>query len=332
MSNIKISIGGNPIVGVLGLIIIVFVLVHNEMSYICSTKVANIAKKAVNVSAVSASNDNKLIHIVGKLKTDDIITDGLVSVNAVVLERNVEEYKEEEEEGAGKGNYRKTFSGFQYEDGQRSFKCGSDTQIAENVYIDGLQLSPGVIRELNASESYELPRLPYGSNLTLYGKYYYTHSPVSPQIGDFRVSYKYLPPGKTYSIIAKQSGNSLVPYREKGPEVMIAKEGSYSKNDMLNDYTLRNEFGTNTTRLISLLVLWVALNCIVGPVRFILSLMGKSAGVLEYYGAKETFLAAVMVYSAIAALIWLQTNLLVSIILIVIIGLIYNYLSKLKTK
>lgn len=325
---------GNPIAAVICLLIATIFLVLDEFSYINNSKVSRVAKNAVSVSEVSSVNNNKLIYFTGRLKSDDIIADELVSVKAIVLERNIEEYKEVEEIASKHHRkilrWERTFSSFPYNDDQKSFNCGQTEKRASNVSIGGFQLQPGAIRHLKASDTYGfLPGLPYGSNLTLSGTYYYTGHPNSPNIGDYRVSYNYLPSDKTYSVIAKQVGNTLTPYNDKNTNIFIIEKGSVSKQKLLENYTVKNFMSTNTTRLLMFLLIWFAMTCLISFISFVFPKLGINVGAIKNYGFKETFLVALMYFSALIALTWFGANILVSIFFLIVIGLICKYLSTL---
>ncbi len=324
---------GNPVTAIIFILIATILLFGSEASYINKTKVARVAKKAVSVSGVSSANNNKLIHFTGNLETKDVITDGLISVNAVVLERNIEEYSEVRKKVGERyqttQRWEDSVKHFTYHDDQRSFDCGKMKKTASNVHIGEFQLSPAAISRLKASNDYsDLPELPYGSNLVSYGTYYYTNSSGSPQLGDLRVSYDYLPSGKTYSIIAKQTGNSLTSYKNKDTEILIVKEGSMSKQKLLESYATDNIIQTNIVRLINFFLIWFALNCIVSFMSFISSVTNKHLSSIGNCDYKETFLVAAMYFSGIIALAWFGTNILVSILCLIIIGLAYMYLQK----
>lgn len=68
-----------------------------------------------------------------------------------------------------------------------------------------------------------------------------------PKVGFYRIEHEYIPSGLPVSVIGRQSGNKIVPY--KG--IFIAKEGYVNANDMIGNYfSEASRIGLWMTRLI----------------------------------------------------------------------------------
>ncbi|MGN0030484.1 MAG: TMEM43 family protein [Candidatus Gastranaerophilaceae bacterium] len=305
----------NPLSSIIFLLIGIILLLYNEITYVNYTKVAKAVRKAIHVTELSSANNNKLVHVMGPLSTQDLIDDGIISVNALVLSRDVQEVS----------NRHSNPIYYSYSGNGKSMKIGSITLRAKNIQLGPFVLDSSVKRKLNADTNYS--NLPYiqNSNLRPLGGAYYSNSSHA-----IEVSYKYLPPNTNYSIIAKQNGNILEPYNDRGTKVFLVQEGLVSTNDMIAKYRNDSELWTNVRRIIAFLLIFFPLYGTICMIQLIFSLLQKNAGILKNFGIREVLLLSLMIYLSLLALIWFTTNLILSVLFIVIVIIIYKKIFDLR--
>jgi Transmembrane protein 43 len=60
-----------------------------------------------------------------------------------------------------------------------------------------------------------------------------------PKVGDYRIIHEYIPAGLYVSVIGKQKGEKIVPYKGK---FFIAKEGCVPSDELIDEYTKKQTF------------------------------------------------------------------------------------------
>ena len=95
---------------------------------------------------------------------------------------------------------------------------------------------------------------------------------ANPQIGDLRVSYSVLYPGKTVTIFGKLNGDSISPYFDKdNNQLYRIFSGTYDEaiSRLHSEYTLMLWI----LRLIGLLMMWLGLSLLFDPISVLLSVL-----------------------------------------------------------
>lgn len=152
-----------------------------------------------------------------------------------------------------------------------------------------------------------------------------TVNPAAPVIGDVRISWFYIAPEQSISIIAQQTGSTFTPYvsKENGKKVSLLSMGIKNKEEMLSDAHSANSFTTWILRFVGWFVIFLGLCMILKPlsvladvVPFIGSLVATGTTILA-------FIISAMVALATIAIAWLFYRPLISVPLaFVIVGLI----------
>jgi len=297
-----------------------------------------------------SSNNGKLIHLTGEVKTSETLSDADFGVNetAIKLIRKVEMYQWTEKKESktetklgGKEETTTTYdyvkkwsegvvdsSGFKRQGGHEN-PSGTDYTKQEFVIskatLGEFDLTPDLIGKISGSESLPLEKIPYeirtkyGSRVTIQnGSLYIGKNPASPEVGDQRISFEVVRPG-TVSIIAKQDGKTLRPYRtSNGKSIEMLSSGDISADEMFEQAQSANTMMTWLFRLIGFMMMFTGLKMVfkvlsvIGSVvPFIGDLIGMGTGIVSFLIALATFLIVV-------AVSWIAARPILGITLIVL--------------
>jgi hypothetical protein len=322
------------------------------------------AKSVISISAdaVDNANDQKLVHLSGEAKTDEVLTDSIfgVSVNAIKLHRGVEMYqwKENKQSKTKKkiGGGTETVTEYTYQkdwsdrlidssdfkitedhSNPASMPYDSETMQAQNVAVGAFQLSSSLIGGINNYTDMALPEdlnVPEGLRDTAIktnNGFYIGWDPAEPEIGDVRVRFKVAPETEV-SIISKQTGNTFEPYLTKvGGTIELLEIGTHSADAMIETAQQQNKIFTWILRAIGFLMMWFGLMMILKPLSVIAdvlpilgSIVGAGAGIIA-------FLIAAICWMVTVAIAWIFYRPLLGIALLVIAAaLLFALRGKLK--
>lgn len=223
----------------------------------------------VTNDAVNSANDGALVHMTGEAMSSETLEDavfGVTVANAIKLQRIVEMYQWDEEVhheskkkiGGGRKRY-KTYSyrtlwseeaidsskfdsrgKGEYGAGNPPMPLQSKTLNASVVCFGGFELSE---RQVARIESYEvvpieatdlanIPDRQLATKLKLHkAGLYQGETPTEPQIGDLRIHFKLF--GKQpVSLVAKQQGNSFVPFEFPKGSIDLFESGELTADQL----------------------------------------------------------------------------------------------------
>ena len=270
--NIKNSFGG-IIAGIILFLISVFLLWANEGNLAKQNQIADfINKNAIPVesSVFDNNNDNKLISLSGKANTDETLSDGIISVpDALVLSRTVEMYQwkeiEETKTETQMGGSTKETKSYSFEkvwsenpiDSSKfrktsysnpQFPLKSERYETQQGEFGAFALSKVQTSALRNLEDYT--NLPQNNQYTISGNYYYKgNNTDSPNIGDIRISYSYMPSGSPISVIGMQRADkTITPMITKQGKVYIQYDGLLSQAEMVEKFKRSNLMWANIFR------------------------------------------------------------------------------------
>ena len=286
----------------------------------------------VPADPVDLANEGKLVHLTGLATTDQTLRDLEfdVSAQALKLQRTVEMYQWDEHQkstakkkvGGGtetstEYTYSKKWSeslidssGFKKAQGHenpKSMRYRSAMQVAAPIHLGAFTLSTPLIREirnftnLNLDAGLALPdslqdiakRQPNG--------FYIGTNPVSPSVGDVRITFRSAPPTQV-SVIAKQVGNTFGPYvAEASGTIEMLETGVHTAEAMIQAAQDRNTKLTWILRGVGFLFTLIGLNMIFRPLSVmadVLPILGNLVGAGT--GIVALFLAAIVSLVTIA--------------------------------
>ena len=326
--NIKNSFVG-LVLGLILFLVSIFVLWFNEGNLAKQNQIAiYINKNAIPVESISVDkiNDNKLISTSGNAITDESLTDGIITIpNALVLSRKVEMYQWKENQqtktdtNLGGSSTKKTM--YSYE------KVWSEYPINSSNFHKTLYVNPSFTiksERFNAQKGdfgdfvlsnyqtssfnnlYEYLNLPQNPKYVISGNYYYkTKNIESPNIGDIRISYKYMPSDSPISVIGMQrTDKTITPIAIKQGNVYIQYDGLLTKAEMIEKFKKNNIVITNIFRFVGFLLMFIGLNLILRPIAVLLSFIPIFEKIISFLSGGLVFLISAVLSLIIIAISW----------------------------
>ena len=321
----------------IGLILFVgsfFLLWFNEAGYVKSLQKADyIQKNVISISQYSPEYNRKLVHYTGSVNTNDTISDDFVSVNTPALKRTVEMYQWDERCRSTKSgshrtkscSYTKKWSDKQinstsfkergYDNPTMEFK--SDEIFANNVSVDDFRLDPELIKKLNPKT--KLLNLPPKQGNQIYSEYYYSGTNFSsPQIGDYRISYQYMPINSTVSIIAAQYNKIFYEFSNNKYDIALVYNGTHSADDMVTIFKDNAKFLLFMLRILGFMLMAAGLKLLISPLSIIFSFIPIIGDIAEYFTGFVCFLIALALSLITISIAWIAVRPLISIPVIIV--------------
>ena len=344
--NIKNSLSG-VIFGVVLFLASFVVLWMNEGHNVAQLGKADyMNKNAVEISAtkIDRGNDNKLVQVSGKAITTETLTDKIITVpNAFALSRKVEMYqwqenvKTEKKDNMGGSTtetktytYEKVWSDHEIDSSDFKktsysnppFTIKSEEYYAKSGKLGDFELTSKQTESMHAYTQYE--NLPQKYEYKIHENTYYKgYDPQNPQIGDIRISYKYIPSDTGISIIGKQkSDNTLTTMPYKDSSVYLQQDGIKDKAEMLGDFRQSNKILTNVIRVLGWLMMFIGLNALINPLVVIFKVVPFVEKIIGSLTGGIVLLITLALSLLTIAIAWLAYRPVLSISLIVMIGCI----------
>ncbi len=105
------------------------------------------------------------------------------------------------------------------------------------------------------------------------GGIYLGYNSASPQVGDYRISYDYVPLDSV-SIVGKQQANGIAAYRtEGGDNLLMVSNGNVAAADMFEDAASGNASMTWIVRLLGIALLIAGFGAVLGPISVLASVL-----------------------------------------------------------
>lgn len=332
-----------------GLILFVgsfFLLWFNEAGYVKSLQKADyIQKNVISISKYSPEYNRKLVHYTGRVKTNDTVSDDFVSVNTPALKKTVEMYQWDERCRSSKSgshrtkscSYTKKWSDKQinstsfkergHDNPTMAFK--SDEFFANNVLVDDFRLDPELIKKLNPEIA--LTNLPSKQGYQTYSGYYYSGTDFSsPQIGDYRISYQYMPINSSVSIIAAQYNKIFYEFSNNKYDIALLYNGIHSADGMVNIFKENAKMLLYILRILGFILMVAGLKLLISPLSIIFSFIPIIGDIAEYFTGFVCFLIALALSLITIAVAWIAVRPLISIPLIIIsiFGIVFVFTRK----
>lgn len=367
-SRLRSSLGG-VLFGFVLFVAGLFLLFTNEGRAVRTAKsLAQGSGEVVSVAAgaVDAGMEGRLVHVSGPVETDEVLLDPLFGVErkGLRLRRGVEMYawversesKTETKVGGGTETvttyrYEKEWSGSPQDSGSFREAAGhenppmpfrDETWTVGDAHVGAFRLGPGLLdgvgrfEEVRLSEAGDAPgpAAPEGFRVTADGRLYRGASAVQPQVGDLRVTYEVVPT-QAASVVARQTGDGFSPYPTKaGKPILMVRTGTVPAATMFESAVRSNTVLTWILRLGGLLLLFVAVRMVLGPLAVLADVL-PPVGVLTRMGTSfVAFLVAVPVGLVVIAVAWLfyRPALGIALLAVAAVGLVLLLRSMRKAK
>jgi hypothetical protein len=302
-------------------------------------------------------NENKLVHLSGKVETTDTLIDEEfgMTANAIALSRKVLIYQwvesktertEKELGGSEKVitnyNYTKQWvsgpinsSGFKIEEGH-SNKCDfpyrDKTSISQNAKVGSFDLTEPLLYQIDQFEDYLIDSSLFKESFTISSNTIYLGSEKiydEPAIGDMKISYQVAYAPEMVSIIAQQVNGSLSPYvGENGTEIVKLAYGTVSADNMIKLALKENSSQTWILRGLGLLLCIIGLSLILRPISVVMDVLPILGSIANFgIGLLSVVLGLILILATIS-IAWLFYRPILSITLFAVIVPLCIYLYR----
>lgn len=346
---------------IFGLILFIgaFVLLWwNEGNSLRVAKMNDFVRKnviSIDSAQINPAYHNKLVYTSGNATSHQTLNDGLISVpNAIGLLRNVQMYQWKESSHSdthknmgGSSTTTTTYSYSQewsptlinsadFKQGGHqnpaSFPIEASSTYAKNVSLGAFTLTSDITSKIKANSTINnLPNNPRYT--TMQGYYYLGNNPSTPQIGDCKISYTYIPSGTQVSIIGGQYNNYLVNYITPHGQFLNVTTGISSVEEIMKNLDTRNTLITMGLRLLGIILLWIGLNLLFAPLTIladVLPLLGDIVGAIQGF---VLGLVALLLGLITISLAWLAYRPLIAVpALIGLCYAVYTIIQKRRQK
>lgn len=276
--------------------------IYNEGRAVQTSSSLNEGLKLVNslenIEVPFGVNDDKLVHLMGSVKTSKVLYDKDygVAISAVRMKRIVEMFQWVEHESKREIREEdsvRTETTYHYTEEWKTELISSDdfysraghhnpktipiesiNYEANEVQVGAFYLTSGLFNKLKTYKTIKLTGMYASTEAVIFKDYFYHgNDPAFAQIGDVRVSFQYTGfAGKNdghygeaqiVSIIAKQNENSLSEYHTlAGDSIHLLYEGQYSAEKMFGNEMMTNSFLTWAIRFAGWLVMFIGFTCL----------------------------------------------------------------------
>jgi hypothetical protein len=294
---------------------------------------------------VDPSNEGKLIHVSGDAKATAPITDRTFGVSTVALHLvrvarmyQWEEQKHQEtrkslggsEQTVTTYSYKKVWSdraidsqAFRHADGHTNPQKQYDrvSLTATDATLGDFRLDAALLSLLPTSTGLQLDpqaadtlksRIPNAQVAD--GKIYIGANPDDPQIGDYRISYSYTPPGPV-SAVGRQSGSGIAQFQTKaGDRLLMGALGQQSAADMFKQAERENMIWTWVLRLVGTLAMWFGAYFFLRPLVVVADVVPLIGSVLGAGAGLVALAVALAGAGVVIALAWLWYRPLVALL------------------
>lgn len=318
--------------------------------------------EVVTVSATAAdpANNGKLVHVSGRMTTNDELVDEQfgIRVNALKLRRNVEMYQWHEivttstkeklgggEETVKSYSYEKKWSPTLNESSRFKVRVGHDnpssmpyaafTRTASNVTLGKFKIPAGMMNGVSSFFEYSFDSIPNNTDSLLMisdgvksfifkGK----GTMSEPTVGDVRISYDIVAPND-YSLIAKQYNNTFEAYTaSNGTSIQMLQAGNRSAESMFESALKGNKALTWILRIVAIFMMFFGLKTIFGPLQVISDLIPIVNAIVGLGISLVSFLITLALSCVVMSLAWIFYRPLLGIGLLVIAGGIFFFIWK----
>jgi hypothetical protein len=301
------------------------------------------AKAVVSVSPgeVAPANEQKLIHLSGRVDTSEPLRDPDFGVEAVALrlKRHVEMYQWKEQKVTEKrskvGGGEETTTRYEYtkdwsenlipsrdfmhpEDHTNppAMALSSRTLTAPKAALGAFQIPSFVIEKMGGDEG-----LPLGDSAAskvspefksrckkVSDTLYLGIDPNAPQVGDSRINFLIVRPGD-FSVLARQAGSSIDRYPTRaGDSLLRIESGSVSAAEMFEHAQSENTAITWVARLGGFIFMWVGCSMILSPLKVIADVIPFVGSIVGAGTALISAVISLVVSLAVIALAWLAVR------------------------
>lgn len=343
---------GAVIIGIVLFIASFFVLWINENNYVNAQKMAKfMAKNVVSITNYSPDNDRKLVHYSAKINTNEIISDEFIKINTPALDRKVEMYQWDEKSHTDSNDnrtysYKKVWSEFpinsssfhQSGHDNPSMDYRTEKYRAQTANIGEFTVNAGVIKSLTPQTSVMLNenQIHFNGIHRLdgsYALYLPTGKNNSNNIGDYKISYKYIPVNTTVTVIAAQHSKTLREFVNSKFKIALSYPGTYSSSEIIKMYEDQKSQEAMTVRIIGIVMMFIGLQILISPITTLLSFIPVIGNIGNRALGVLAFILGLILSTSTIAIAWITVRPEISIpILIIAACVLWFTLTKKNNK
>lgn len=367
LDRLKQSIGG-MVFGLALILAMVVILFWNEGRAVQTARsLAEGAGLVVSVASdtIDSTNEGKLVHVSGPVTTARPVSDPKFGIDApgLSLVRKVEMYQWVEKSTTEKkvelGGSETQVTKYTYErQWSDAYHKSSDfNQPAEHVnppqkyeseviyvptaMLDAWSLDNTIISRVGGRKPFPVAaedqarvvgRLDAGVEAHVVdGSIIIGFSPSNPRVGDYRISYEYVPLGMI-SIVGKQDSNGIAYYPTvSGDDLLMVGSGKVSAQEMFKSAASSNSIMTWVLRIGGILFLVFGFAALLGPISVAASVLPFLGSILAFGTGMIALVAGVSIGSLTIGIAWFFYRPLVAIAIFAIAAAIVGgliFLSK----
>jgi hypothetical protein len=312
---------------------------------------------SVNSDTPLPENENKLVHLSGKVETADTLIDSEfgITANAIALSRKVLIYQwvesttertEKELGGSEKVvteyNYNKDWvstpinsSGFKIKEGHLN-KCNfpyRDTiTMAQNAKVGSFDLTAPLLNQIDKFEDYVIDSTLLDDTLMISSNTIYLGSEKindDPEIGDMKISFQVAYAPEMVSIMAQQVNGTLSTYvGENGTEISKLAYGTVSADNMMKLSLKENSSETWILRGLGLLLCIFGLVLILKPLSVIMDVLPILGSITNFGAGILSFVLGLILILTTISIAWLFYRPILSISLFAVIVPLFIFLYR----
>lgn len=297
---------------------------------------------SVSIDSILPENEGRLVHVSGKLDSDEILYDEIFSVdiNGLRLLRTAKMYQWQEHKetttkkklGGGTEtvttyNYKRVWSSHRInsssfrkpEDHENpdSMKFSSREITAAQAHLGAFRVPESLVSRFGSAVPLPLAELPDGfssDDIRLNaGDIYIGANPDSPAIGDMKISFSVVNPGMA-SIVAGQSGGTLVTYTAKsGGTIALIEEGPKTAAQMFEQAQSQNRTLCWILRLVAFVLMAVGFGMILKPLSVLADVIPFVGSIVGFGTGLTAFVLALVLSGVAIAIAWIAVRPMIAV-------------------
>ena len=198
---------------------------------------------------------------------------------------------------------------------------------AESALMGQFKITGSQLARMRDSKKIE--RLKPIEGFQIVDHYYYKGNDISsPEIGDIRISYEYVPSGAGLSIIGQQNGDDTIgEMATRNGSVYLQYDGFHSLDQMLSKFKRSNTLWAFVLRFVGFLIMFLGLQILISPIVTIARFVPFLSEIVEFVSSYVLGLIAFVLSMLTIAIAWFVYRPLLSISLLLLIGMLMYYIK-----
>lgn len=289
---------------------------------------------AVDSESIDPANEGKLIHTSGTAISKETLTDAefAVSIEALQLVRQVAMYQWQErtESRSEKnlGGSETTTTTYHYEKGWSTNRIDSSqfrhreghenpnamayesrTMTSNNTFLGRFRLTTDQVDAIAQPQPMALTKSRFSNirqpHQVMGDTIYVGSEPSAPRIGDLKISFSQAPQAPA-SIVGKQQGSGIVPYRTKaGGNLLLVQSGVASAEEMFQSAEQSNIVIAWLIRVGGFALMYIGLSLVLRPLSVLADVVPFIGSMVGFGTGSIAFLIALPLSLLTIALAWI---------------------------